>query len=30
VCDSEVEERFAKFLDSRPDIPVFLKLPEWF
>jgi type III restriction enzyme len=30
VCDSEVEERFANFLDSRPDIPVFLKLPEWF
>jgi hypothetical protein len=30
VCDSEVEERFAKFLDARPDVPVFLKLPEWF
>jgi type III restriction enzyme len=30
VCDSEVEERFAEFLDSRPDIPLFLKLPEWF
>jgi type III restriction enzyme len=30
VCDSEVEERFAEFLDSRPDVPVFLKLPEWF
>jgi type III restriction enzyme len=30
VCDSEVEERFAKFLDARPDVPLFLKLPEWF
>ncbi len=30
VCDSEVEERFAQFLDARPDVPLFLKLPEWF
>jgi type III restriction enzyme len=30
VCDSEVEERFARFLDDRSDIPLFLKLPEWF
>jgi type III restriction enzyme len=30
VCDSEVEERFARFLDDRPDVPLFLKLPEWF
>jgi type III restriction enzyme len=30
VCDSAVEERFARFLDDRSDIPLFLKLPEWF
>lgn len=30
VCDSEVEERFARFLDERVDIPLFLKLPQWF
>jgi type III restriction enzyme len=30
VCDSEVEETFAKFLDARSDVPIFLKLPEWF
>jgi type III restriction enzyme len=30
VCDSEVEERFAAFLCSRPDVPLFVKLPEWF
>ncbi len=30
ICDSEVEETFAKFLDERSDIPLFLKLPDWF
>ena len=30
VCDYEVEETFAKFLDARSDVPIFLKLPEWF
>lgn len=30
VCDSDVEEKFVRFLDARPDIPLFLKLPEWF
>lgn len=30
VCDSEVEERFALFLDGRDEIPLFLKLPEWY
>jgi type III restriction enzyme len=30
VCDSEVEETFARFLDARSDVPIFLKLPEWF
>jgi type III restriction enzyme len=30
VCDSAVEETFAKFLDDRSDVPIFLKLPDWF
>ncbi len=30
VCDSEVEERFARFLDQRHDVPLFIKLPDWF
>jgi type III restriction enzyme len=30
VCDSEVEERFAAYLDERTDVPLFLKLPEWY
>lgn len=30
VCDSEVEERFANFLDGRSDVPLFVKLPGWF
>lgn len=30
VCDSEVEERFAHFLDERSDVPLFIKLPDWF
>lgn len=30
VCDSEVEVKFALFLDGRTDVPLFLKLPEWY
>ncbi len=30
VCDSEVEARFALFLDGRRDVPLFLKLPDWY
>jgi type III restriction enzyme len=30
ICDSEVEERFARFLDDRSDIALFVKLPAWF
>ena len=30
VCDSEVEEQFARFLDGRSDVPLFIKLPDWF
>lgn len=30
VCDSKVEVAFAKFLEQREDIPLFLKLPHWF
>lgn len=30
VCDSKVEVRFARFLEARDDVPLFLKLPEWF
>lgn len=30
VCDSEVEEKFAVFLDGRKDVPLFLKLPDWY
>lgn len=30
VCDSKVEVAFAKFLEQRDDIPLFLKLPHWF
>jgi len=30
VCDSEVEERFARYLDQRHDVPLFIKLPDWF
>ena len=30
VCDSEVEERFAIYLDGRKDVPLFLKLPDWY
>jgi type III restriction enzyme len=31
VCDSEVEQSFAEFLDTpNNDVPLFVKLPEWF
>jgi type III restriction enzyme len=30
VCDSEVEAKFAVFLDGRRDVPLFLKLPDWY
>lgn len=30
VCDSEVEERFAVYLDGHRDVPLFLKLPDWY
>jgi type III restriction enzyme len=30
VCDSKVEVAFAKFLEQRDDVPLFLKLPHWF
>jgi type III restriction enzyme len=30
VCDSEVEAKFAIFLDGRTDVPLFLKLPDWY
>lgn len=30
VCDSEVEREFAKRLDDREDIKLFVKLPGWF
>jgi len=30
VCDSQVEVRFAQFLEERDDVPLFLKLPGWF
>ncbi len=30
VCDSQVEVMFAKFLEDRKDVPLFLKLPHWF
>lgn len=30
VCDSEVEQVFAQFLDTQADVPLFVKLPEWF
>ena len=29
-CESDVERRFAKELDAREDIDLFLKLPRWF
>jgi type III restriction enzyme len=30
VCDSKVEVEFAKFLEDREDVPLFIKLPLWF
>ena len=30
VCDSKVEVAFAKYLDTQPDVKLFLKLPGWF
>lgn len=30
VCDSNVEREFAQDLESRADIELFLKLPDWF
>ncbi len=30
VCDSKVEVAFARFLEQREDVPLFLKLPHWF
>ena len=30
VCDSEVEDKFVRYLEERNDVPLFLKLPEWY
>lgn len=30
VCDSQVEVDFAKAVDARDDVPLFVKLPDWF
>lgn len=30
VCDSKIEVAFAKVLEQRDDVPLFLKLPHWF
>lgn len=30
VCDSGIEKTFAQFLENRPDVPLFIKLPHWF
>ena len=30
VCDSGIEKTFAQFLESRGDVPLFIKLPHWF
>jgi type III restriction enzyme len=30
VCESEVEQVFAEYLDALEDVPLFVKLPEWF
>lgn len=30
VCDSKVEVQFAQDLEKHPEVPLFLKLPEWF
>ena len=30
ACDSAVEQRMAEYLERRADVPLFVKLPEWF
>jgi type III restriction enzyme len=30
ICDSNVEREFASDLEKRPDIELFIKLPDWF
>ncbi|MCT2121741.1 restriction endonuclease [Dietzia cinnamea] len=30
ACDSAVEQRMAEFLEARADVPLFVKLPDWF
>jgi type III restriction enzyme len=30
ICDSNVEREFAADLDKRPDVELFIKLPDWF
>jgi type III restriction enzyme len=30
VCDSKIEVAFARFLEEREDVPIFIKLPGWF
>ena len=30
VCESGIEKNFALFLEGRPDVPLFIKLPHWF
>jgi type III restriction enzyme len=30
ICDSNVEREFATDLEKRPDIELFIKLPDWF
>ena len=30
ACDSAVEQRMAEYLEDHPDVPLFVKLPDWF
>lgn len=30
ACDSAVEQRMAEYLEQRRDVPLFVKLPDWF
>lgn len=30
ACDSAVEQRMAEYLEERSDVPLFVKLPDWF
>lgn len=30
ACDSGVEQRMAQYLEERDDVPLFVKLPDWF